>query len=961
MTTNYFFYEWTKKLSLVFFVLLTAGSISAQTPCNPPLNPTVVSVTTNGATITWTPPTPAPWNGYDYWFTSIEGYSPDSNSTPSGSVSGTSVTFTQFTTNASIRVFVRSRCGSERSNWYGPAEFTTLTPGTGCPNGTYGLLPTTTFTPAYTGSPEVITATAYAGQYSNINVMADRQYVFSTSVATDYITITNSNLSGIVAYGPSPLTIDSNNFTGVLRYYVTTNSSCGTQQTNRIKYITAQLPPTGCGAPIGFSTSSIGSTSAILHWTDTTPSLSDEFEYYYSTSSTTPNINTDPEGTTESTNFNLTGLNPNTTYYYWVRTVCSDGMTAWVLGGNFTTQAAVVSGCTGALYGINPDTPFTPACFGNPEIISTNMWAGELSEINILPNKTYTFTSSVATDFITIRDNVTSLGYASGTTPLVWSSGANTTQIKMFVHTNSTCGNQEVNRTTTITCQNASACAAPSGLNITAVTNSSANLNWVAANPAPSSGYQYYYSTSNTAPTGSTSPSGSTTGTTLNLTVLNANTTYYFWVRSNCGSGQGSWVFGNSFTTVGASAGCTTAVNGLYPDATFTPACFGNNETIVTDAYAGEYSNINIVANTQYTFTSSVSSDYITITNANATVTYTAGITPLVWVSGSNTGVVRYYLHTNSACGSQNSNRTRSIACQVATSCSMPSGLSATGITISAATLNWAAASPAPSSGYQYYYNTSPTAPTSSTSPTGNTGGLSIPLSGLSANTVYYFWVRSNCGTSQSQWTSSGTFTTASIPVVGCTSDVWGQYPNVTVTPACTGTNETIVTDAYGGEYSVIAISANKTYTFSSSVATDYITISSTDTSVLYAGGTSPLVWSSGSYSGLVRYYFHSNSACESDAVNRSRFIACSNTLENESFDHDGFAYYPNPVDDVLTISHTTAISGIEVINMLGQSVKQQPAGGKEVQVDLTALPSGTYIVKAHAGEMIKTFRIVRK
>lgn len=962
MNANYFSHVLSQKLSWVFFVILMAsGSIFAQTPCNRPLNPTVVSVTTNGATITWTPPDPAPWNGYEYWYTTIQGYSPEAHFTPSGSVTGTSVTFNQFTTDATIYVYVRSRCSTSRSTWYGPTEFTTLTPGSGCPNGTYGLLPAATFTPAYTGNPEVITTTAYAGQYSNISVIPDREYLFSSSVATDYITITNENLSGIVAYGTSPLTIYSNGFTGVLRFYLTTNSSCGTQQTNRTKYVTAKLPETNCGTPNGFYTSSISSDSAILHWTDTTPSLSDEFEYYYSTSPTTPSINITPDGSTTSTHLNLAGLDPNTTYYYWVRTVCSDGTTAWALGGNFTTQAGIVNGCTGALYGQNPDTPFTPACFGSPEIISTNMWAGELSEINILPNKTYTFTSSVATDFITIRDNVTSVGYASGTTPLVWSSGANTTQIKMFVHTNSTCGNQEVNRTTTITCQNASACAAPSGLNVTAVTNNSANMNWVAANPAPSGGYQYYYGTTNTAPTAGTAPSGSTTSTTLNLTNLSANTTYYIWVRPNCGSSQGNWVFGNSFATVGSSTGCTTAAGGLYPDATFTPACFGNNETIVTDAYAGEYTNVNILANTQYTFSSSVSSDYITITNANATVTYTAGVTPLVWLSGSNTGLIRYYLHTNSACGNQSSNRTRYIACQAAVSCNVPSGLSATGVTISGATLNWAAANPLPANGYQYYYSTSSAAPTASTSPTGNTNGLSIPLSGLTANTVYYFWVRSNCGTSQSQWTPGASFTTASIPVVGCTSDVWGQYPNITITPACTGANETIVTDGYAGEYSVIAISANKTYTFSSSIATDYITISNGDASVLYAGGVTPLVWQSGSHTGTIRYYFHADSTCLSDATNRSRMIVCSSTLADESFDSDGFAWYPNPVSDVLTISHASEIERVEVINMLGQPVQHLLVKSKEATIDMTHLPSGTYIVKAQADEMTKTFRIVRK
>ncbi|MEN9999597.1 MAG: hypothetical protein RI922_2587, partial [Bacteroidota bacterium] len=50
-------------------------------------------------------------------------------------------------------------------------------------------------------------------------------------------------------------------------------------------------------------------------------------------------------------------------------------------------------------------------------------------------------------------------------------------------------------------------------------------------------------STSATAPTGATLPTGTATSTSVSLTGLTPNTTYYFWVRSNCGSSQvSSWV-----------------------------------------------------------------------------------------------------------------------------------------------------------------------------------------------------------------------------------------------------------------------------------------------------------------------------------------------------------------------------------------------------------------------------------
>lgn len=86
------------------------------------------------------------------------------------------------------------------------------------------------------------------------------------------------------------------------------------------------------------------------------------------------------------------------------------------------------------------------------------------------------------------------------------------------------------------------ACSTPT--NITATTTmTEATLSWTAPASAPASGYQYYYSTSPTAPTAATTPTGNvTSGTSVTLNQLTTGQTYYFWVRSNCGgSSQSFW------------------------------------------------------------------------------------------------------------------------------------------------------------------------------------------------------------------------------------------------------------------------------------------------------------------------------------------------------------------------------------------------------------------------------------
>jgi|694.fasta_scaffold29968_2 hypothetical protein len=126
-------------------------------------------------------------------------------------------------------------------------------------------------------------------------------------------------------------------------------------------------------------------------------------------------------------------------------------------------------------------------------------------------------------------------------------------------------------------------------------------------------------------------------------------------------------------------AQCYTAINGLWPSTAFTPACNGAFANIVTDAWAGEYSNVNLVAGTTYTFRSSVTTDYITVDNNGA-----APLVGVIGVSGSAginwtctaTGIYRFYTHTNSGCGAASVNRTRSISCGAPSGYCTPTGTS---------------------------------------------------------------------------------------------------------------------------------------------------------------------------------------------------------------------------------------------------------------------------------------------
>ena len=114
-------------------------------------------------------------------------------------------------------------------------------------------------------------------------------------------------------------------------------------------------------------------------------------------------------------------------------------------------------------------------------------------------------------------------------------------------------------------------CFEPTAITISSITNSTATLSWTAPATAPGSGYDVYYSTTNTAPSAGTTPSASVaSGTSYAFTGLTSNTTYYSWVRSNCGASDVSlWVASASFTTLQIPATVPYSTNFNTNDFTF--------------------------------------------------------------------------------------------------------------------------------------------------------------------------------------------------------------------------------------------------------------------------------------------------------------------------------------------------------------------------------------------------------
>jgi len=92
-------------------------------------------------------------------------------------------------------------------------------------------------------------------------------------------------------------------------------------------------------------------------------------------------------------------------------------------------------------------------------------------------------------------------------------------------------------------------------------------------------------------------------------------------------------------------------VNGHYPSQTYVPECTGIPENIVTTAWSGEYSKVELTEDVNYTFISSISIYFLTISDENGSEVLVFGTTPVTFTPDVNM-VIRFYSHINSDCES---------------------------------------------------------------------------------------------------------------------------------------------------------------------------------------------------------------------------------------------------------------------------------------------------------------------
>ncbi len=362
-------------------------------------------------------------------------------------------------------------------------------------------------------------------------------------------------------------------------------------------------------------------------------------------------------------------------------------------------------------------------------------------------------------------------------------------------------------------------CPDPENLAASGITQTEATVTW----DGPTTGtptFDYYLSTSNTAPDDTTAPTDNVDDETAVLAGLSPSTQYFVWVRSNCGSGDTSnWVGPIAINTLQIPASVDYTENfdstinwtfnnegeeniwvvGTAVNNGGTHALYITNDNGVNNAYSVDetsvvhaFRDLTLPAtaeelNVSFDWKADGESccDYLRVWLVPTTFIPVAGTQITADIDriqiggnhnqstvftteeylinadglGGQTMRLVFEWRNDGSAGTQPPAAVDNVNVSVVT-CPAPANLSVSNITLTGADIAWEAPTTITPT-YDYYVAASNTAPDDTTTPTDNVDTLTATLGSLTPSTTYYVWVRSNCGNGdQSYWVGPLVFNT---------------------------------------------------------------------------------------------------------------------------------------------------------------------------------------------------------
>lgn len=312
-------------------------------------------------------------------------------------------------------------------------------------------------------------------------------------------------------------------------------------------------------------------------------------------------------------------------------------------------------------------------------------------------------------------------------------------------------------------------------------------------------------------------------------------------------------------------------------------------------------------------------------------------------------------------------------------SCATPSGLSATNVTSSTATLNWGAVSGATS------YNVRIKAASSSMWSTGSTSATSQNVSGLAPSTQYEFQVQAVCGSVTGNFSSSVFFTTSA---AGC-SDAYepnGSFSAAKTIPVNSTFQALISTSTDADWYKFSNTSAERKIKITmTNLPADYdmalYSSSGVRLRLSQNGGTSSetITYNTSTVGTYYIYVYGYNGA-----YSASQCYSLTVQISSNSFREGGEAaivfqteqtessrikqLYPNPASDYVVIEFFSSRESTltsSIIDMTGRVLAAQNdaaiSGENTIKLATDKLAAGIYLLRIYDGQASCTGRFVIK
>ena len=552
-------------------------------------------------------------------------------------------------------------------------------------------------------------------------------------------------------------------------------------------------------------------------------------------------------------------------------------------------------------------------------------------------------------------------------------------------------------------------CLSPSDVTATNITSTSADISWV----SDGTSFNIEYGPEGFTPGSGTT--GTSTTTSYSLSGLSSNTTYDVYVQNDCGSNGTSEMV---LVTLTSSPACGDTVTYCYDNglnSVFSATVDNVGDYITVSIIEGDTESC---CDDLIIYDSSDDSGNELYRGAGdltgVSITSTTGIIS-VWVDAD--GSVSC-LSPSTWSGLPSTSLVMDITCAPPPACEAPTGITVSQITDCCADISWTAGGT--ETDYEYVVQAAGTGEPTGAG-TAVTGATTVSVGPYASNTEFEVYVRSNCGVDGfSSWAGPVNFTTEPAPIVpnytndfssypgefwtegtgalatgpSGTSSAWGAdgFANSGTTGAAKvnvyyssfggGNDDWLISpmfDLSSGPYYLnlnVALTAWDSTDSSSFGASDFVALMLTEDNgstwvELHRWDTNDTPSATGSampeidlssYNSMTKFAFYAESATGN--VDNDFFIddfqITTTSLGIEENSISLFNYFPNPVNDALTIKAQKVVEDITVFNMLGQVVKQQTPNTMECTVDLSAMQSGAYFVQVSIGNTIETVRVLK-